>query len=132
MMSRYPPLQPETLEQQQEKKQHPISRKPSPSHVDRSTLMGSCCRNLEGQRLRESESSGCGCCSNGGESVAVSRRQKILQVKWKQMLRRNQLTTGDFLKESFPAVLILLHQTVGSTVEVVFYFNSSSTDSCSG
>ena len=46
MMSRYPPLQPETLEQQQEKKQHPISRKPSPSHVDRSTLMGS----LEGQR----------------------------------------------------------------------------------
>ena len=34
MMSQYPPLQPETLEQQQEKKQHPISRKPSPSHVD--------------------------------------------------------------------------------------------------
>ena len=56
---------------------------------------------------------------------------KILQVKWKQMLRRKQLTTGD-LKESLPAVLILLHLTVGSTVEVVFYFNSSSTDSCSG
>ena len=38
----------------------------------------------------------------------------------------------NFLKESLPAVLILLHLTVGSTVEVVFYFNSSSTDSCSG
>ena len=34
MMSRYPPLQPETLEQQQEKKQHPISRKPSPSQIN--------------------------------------------------------------------------------------------------
>ena len=41
------------------------------------------------------------------------------------MLRRKQLTTGDFLKESLPAVLILLHLTVGPTVEVVFYFNSS-------
>ena len=59
-------------------------------------------------------------------------KQNILQVKWKQMLRRKQLTTGDFLKESLPAVLILLHLTVGSTVEVVFYFNSSSTDSFSG
>ena len=58
--------------------------------------------------------------------------QKILQVKWKQMLRRKQLTTGDFLKESLPAVLILLHLTVGSTVEVVLYFNSSPTDCCSG
>ena len=100
MMSRYPPLQPETLEQQQEKKQHPISRKPSPSHVDRSTLMGSCCRNLEGQRLRESESSCCGCCSRGGESVALCHEDRRATVKWKQMLRRKQLTTGDFLKES--------------------------------
>ena len=34
MMSPYPPLQPETLEQQQEKKQHPISRKHSPSQIN--------------------------------------------------------------------------------------------------
>ena len=47
------------------------------------------------------------------ENQLLSRRQKILQVKWKQMLRRKQLTTGDFLKESLPAVLILLHLTVG-------------------
>ena len=45
---------------------------------------------------------------------------------------KEAINNGDFLKESLPAVLILLHLTVGSTVEVVFYFNSSSTDSCSG
>ena len=49
MMSRYPPLQPETLEQQQEKKQHPISRKPSPSHVDRICLQ----INFDGKLLQE-------------------------------------------------------------------------------
>ena len=45
---------------------------------------------------------------------------------------KEAINNWDFLKESLPAVLILLHLTVGSTVEVVFYFNSSSTDSCSG
>ena len=46
---------------------------------------------------------------------------------------KEAINNWDFLKESLPAVLILLeHLTVGSTVEVVFYFNSPSTDSCSG
>ena len=76
MMSRYPPLQPEPLEQQQEKKQHPISRKSSPSHVDRSTLMGSCCSFAGTWRDRESESSGCDCCSRGGELVALCHEDR--------------------------------------------------------
>ena len=48
MMSRYPPLQLETLEQQQEKKQHPISRKPSPSHVDSINFDGKLLQELGG------------------------------------------------------------------------------------